>query len=124
MWKEKYDLFVVIFRTLTSILELLWSHGINTNVILYLLRFSCFFVDRAGLLDQNIALKTVEYLSLETDYIPWAAAKVQLSYMQRMLSKSGQYGDFQVFANIILICSLFEMILYRWNKNKYVIVYK
>ena len=44
----------------------------------------------------EIALQTVEYLHREMDYVPWAAAGDELSYVDTMLSRTALYGQFQV----------------------------
>ena len=51
---------------------------------------------RAGLLDMDVALQTVEYLDQEIGYVPWRAAKRELGYVNDMLSRTELYGQFQV----------------------------
>ena len=51
---------------------------------------------RAGQLSTDIALHTLEYLGKELEYVPWAAAQKQLSYLDSMLSKTDLYGQFEV----------------------------
>jgi hypothetical protein len=48
---------------------------------------------RAGHLDYPLALANTEYLSKETEYIPWAAAIGELSYIGRMLSRDRFYDS-------------------------------
>ena len=44
----------------------------------------------------DLALRTVDYLSEERDYIPRVAADQQLAYIETMLSLTKHYGAFQV----------------------------
>ena len=44
----------------------------------------------------DLALRTVDYLSAERDYIPRVAADQQLAYIETMLSLTKHYGAFQV----------------------------
>lgn len=44
----------------------------------------------------EVALKMVEYLGSEMDYVPWYAARHELSYVQKMLTRSNLYGKFKV----------------------------
>ncbi|XP_062585470.1 uncharacterized protein LOC134247152 isoform X2 [Saccostrea cucullata] len=52
---------------------------------------------KSGDTDMDIALKMVEYLGSETDYVPWYAARKELSYVQKMLARSNLYGKFKNF---------------------------
>ncbi|XP_048251328.1 uncharacterized protein LOC124113176 isoform X1 [Haliotis rufescens] len=52
---------------------------------------------RSGLLKQDIALQTVEYLSRESDYYPWTAARGKLAYVDTMLQNTEMYGRFKTF---------------------------
>ncbi|XP_046380097.2 aminopeptidase N-like [Haliotis rufescens] len=52
---------------------------------------------KAGMLPQDMALQTVEYLDRELEYVPWAAAIRQLGYVDTMLTKTGLYGAFGAF---------------------------
>ncbi|XP_071098376.1 aminopeptidase N-like [Haliotis cracherodii] len=52
---------------------------------------------KAGLLDQAIALRTVNYLSKDLDYVPWKAFIRELGYVESMLERTSLYGIFQVF---------------------------
>lgn len=54
----------------------------------------------------DIALKMVEYLGAEIDYVPWYAARQELSYVQKMLTRSNLYGKFKVLSTCTyhLIC--------------------
>ena len=51
---------------------------------------------RAELLDFDIALKTLEYLDQEVDYVPWKAAFRELDYLRKSLQLTPAYGDFMV----------------------------
>ena len=63
----------------------------------------------------DIALKMVEYLGAEMDYVPWYAARHELSYVQKMLTRSNLYGKFKVLSTCTyhLICDNFvESLIY------------
>lgn len=49
---------------------------------------------KGGYLKLTIALKTLEYINKERDYIPWAATTSQISYVAMMLSLTSAYGPF------------------------------
>ena len=51
---------------------------------------------RASLLDYNMALDLVSYLSLETGHMPWKAGRSNLRYVEKMLERTGSYGAFKV----------------------------
>jgi hypothetical protein len=62
----------------------------------------------------DIALKMVEYLGSEMDYVPWYAARKELSYVKKMVTRSNLYGKFKVeikkpivSESIIKCCILF-----------------
>lgn len=50
-----------------------------------------------GYLNQSIALRVVEYLDIERDYVPWKAAANELNYVSAMLVTTGLYGAFKDF---------------------------
>ncbi|VDI83753.1 Hypothetical predicted protein [Mytilus galloprovincialis] len=52
---------------------------------------------KSGDLSLNIALKTVEYLSMEDSYFPFYAANVELKYVRDMLERTELYGNFSAF---------------------------
>lgn len=56
----------------------------------------CFLFKRSGDADMEVALKMVEYLGSEMDYVPWQAARRELSYVEKMLTRSNLYGKFKV----------------------------
>lgn len=56
---------------------------------------SCAFC-RTGEQDYSIALRIVEYLKHEKEYIPWKSALDNLSSVNRILRRSAQYGLFKV----------------------------
>ena len=58
---------------------------------------------RAGELPMPIALRTVDYLQHEDDYIPWVAASGQLEYIATMLLDSEVYGRFQVLSKVLKV---------------------
>lgn len=51
----------------------------------------------AGLLDFSIALSTLDYLDMETDYVPWRAALRAFSYVRTALQLTPIYGRFQSY---------------------------
>ncbi len=51
---------------------------------------------RTGDQDYSIALRIVEYLKHEKEYIPWKSALDNLSAVNRILRRSSQYGLFKV----------------------------
>lgn len=76
----------VIYKALTTLM--------NTKE-----RFSketYFYFFRAGILDIETALHTLDYLNNETEYIPWGAAVKELAYLDRMLVSTPVYGNFEV----------------------------
>ena len=73
---------------MTSINTILVFVSINSHIV------NIYF--RAGELDIDIALRTLEYLNTEEDYVPWVAAIRQLSYVDRMLKRTSLYGTFKV----------------------------
>ena len=44
----------------------------------------------------SIALRTLEFLSSDSDYVPWRAMVGELSYLDLMLSRTAIYGEFEV----------------------------
>lgn len=56
----------------------------------------CFLFKRSGDAEMEVALKMVEYLGSEMDYVPWQAARRELSYVEKMLTRSNLYGKFKV----------------------------
>ncbi|VDI15787.1 Hypothetical predicted protein, partial [Mytilus galloprovincialis] len=67
---------------------------------------------KSGDLSLNIALKTVEYLSMEDSYFPFYAANVELGYVRNMLERTELYGDFSAFMK-----KIFSMPLDRLGYN-------
>ena len=51
---------------------------------------------RASLLDYNLALDLVSYLSRDTGHMPWTAGRRNLRYVEKMLERTGAYGVFKV----------------------------
>lgn len=47
-------------------------------------------------LKMEIALKTLEYLYMETEYLPWKTAITELTYISNMLERTEIFGDFGV----------------------------
>ena len=68
--------------------------SLTLSFIFFSPKFSYDF--RAGQLSTEIALHILEYLKKELEYVPWAAAQRQLSYIDGMLSKTELYGQFVV----------------------------
>lgn len=48
------------------------------------------------MLQMEIALKTLDYLNKETEYVPWVAAGSQLGYIHDMVAETELYGAFEV----------------------------
>ena len=44
----------------------------------------------------SIALRTLEFLGSDSDYVPWRAMAGELSYLDLMLSRTAIYGEFEV----------------------------
>ena len=44
----------------------------------------------------RIALQTTEYLSNETEYVPWSAATGELGFISTMLQFDPLYGEYRV----------------------------
>ncbi|XP_067653154.1 aminopeptidase N-like [Haliotis asinina] len=52
---------------------------------------------KAGMLDQDVALRTVNYLNGDLDYAPWRAFRRELGYVDNMLERTPLYGMFEDF---------------------------
>lgn len=52
------------------------------------------------MLDQDIALRTVNYLSTDLDYAPWRAFSRELGYVDAMLERTQLYGMFEVIKSV------------------------
>ncbi|GLG93874.1 Decaprenyl-diphosphate synthase subunit 1 [Gryllus bimaculatus] len=61
-----------------------------------------FNLARAGYLKYKTTLGLADYLSRETDYIPWAAAYSAFSYLNRMLVNHPKYPVFQRYMSRLL----------------------
>lgn len=48
------------------------------------------------MLPMDIALRTLDYLDKEEEYVPWVAAMSELNYIDAMIVETGLYGAFQV----------------------------
>ena len=57
---------------------------------------------RAGLLDFDTALRTLEYLDQEVDFVPWKAALKELNFLRKSLQLTPAYGDFMVGTSYII----------------------
>eukprot|EP00095_Tigriopus_kingsejongensis_P003865 maker-scaffold1168_size57759-snap-gene-0.7 protein:Tk03865 transcript:maker-scaffold1168_size57759-snap-gene-0.7-mRNA-1 annotation:"aminopeptidase n" len=66
-----------------------------------------FNLARVGQLDYSIALGTTQYLSQETEYIPWKTALNGFGYIDTMLERTAGYGEFQRYMKT-LVLSLFN----------------
>lgn len=53
-------------------------------------------LDRSGDVSMTIALKTVNYLDKEKEFIPWKASLGELGYVDSMLERTALYGPFSV----------------------------
>ncbi|XP_060551724.1 aminopeptidase N-like isoform X2 [Ruditapes philippinarum] len=56
-----------------------------------------FGLAQAKMLSMDIALRTLEYLTEETEYVPWVAAGDQLGYIHKMIAETELYGAFERF---------------------------
>eukprot|EP00095_Tigriopus_kingsejongensis_P012300 maker-scaffold692_size110616-snap-gene-0.19 protein:Tk12300 transcript:maker-scaffold692_size110616-snap-gene-0.19-mRNA-1 annotation:"aminopeptidase n" len=61
-----------------------------------------FSLAQAGQLDYSIALGTTQYLSQETEYIPWKAALSGFGYINTMLERTAGYGEFQRYMKTLI----------------------
>nr|CAD7599193.1 unnamed protein product [Timema genevievae] len=61
-----------------------------------------FNLARAEILDYTTALEITNYLSRETDYIPWYSALSSLSYLNNRLRGASEY-DYYVFKNYLKV---------------------
>ncbi|KAH9512376.1 hypothetical protein Btru_039351 [Bulinus truncatus] len=52
---------------------------------------------KSEMLDIEVAFFIIDYLENEREYVPWQAARLELSYVSRMLAVSSIYGSFQTF---------------------------
>nr|XP_019531217.2 aminopeptidase N [Aedes albopictus] len=52
---------------------------------------------RSGHLGYDVALKLIQYLTKEEEYVPWASLNNGLSYLNRMLAGSAKYNLFKQF---------------------------
>jgi len=52
---------------------------------------------RAGMLEYDMALKTTEYLTSETDYIPWKSALTAFVYLEDMMKRTAGFGDLKTY---------------------------
>lgn len=57
------------------------------------------------MLQMEIALKTLDYLKMETEYVPWVAAGSQLGYIHDMVAETELYGAFEVSIVVLQIKS-------------------
>lgn len=57
---------------------------------------------RAGIIDYSISFRVLEYLSKEADYIPWASANRGLTLLNRWLSGTTTYANYQSFVRRIV----------------------
>ena len=56
-----------------------------------------FNLARADLLEYPTALANTEYLTQETDFIPWSAALSGFSYLENMMKRSPGFGDLKTY---------------------------
>lgn len=56
-------------------------------------------VSSAGHLSYDTALGLYTYLGAETEYVPWASALNNLSYLKEMFTHTGSYGGLRVGPN-------------------------
>ncbi|XP_053408166.1 aminopeptidase Ey-like isoform X2 [Mercenaria mercenaria] len=73
---------------------------------------------RAGLLDIQIALKTLDYLDKELDFVPWKAALRELKYVKTSLQLTALYGLFEHFMRGRLRKAYFSTAVARDHYNR------
>lgn len=57
-----------------------------------------------GHLPYTTALEVTAYLPGETQYVPWAAALDNLSYIRDMLRHTAAFGAFKVYLRTVFVC--------------------
>lgn len=51
---------------------------------------------RAGILNVSVALDLSDYLTAETDYVPWVTALGNLAYIGKLLEDKSSYENYSV----------------------------
>ena len=64
---------------------------------LFFYSFIFYYIHRAGLLNQSIALKIQNYMKQEVDFVPWRAFLRESTYLKLMLRRTDIYGKYEVF---------------------------
>lgn len=62
------------------------------------------YISRTGQLMYDTALGVYNYLVEETEYVPWAAAINNLSYLKGMFARTGGYGALKVRDPFSKVC--------------------
>ncbi|XP_037031041.1 aminopeptidase N-like [Bradysia coprophila] len=57
---------------------------------------------RTGRLNYRTAFDVVAHLEYETEYVPWGSALTHLTFVNRMLSTTSEYPQFQNFTRILI----------------------
>ncbi len=78
----------------------------NTEIERWVIVFA-FFV-RAKIVNTTLALRTTEFLSKETEYMPWYTARINLNYFTLMFDRSEVYGPMQVCVKCTKFIILFN----------------
>ena len=66
---------------------------------IYEIYLSVIYNIRAEIVDEVRALRTLEYMTEERDYLPWSVAlTTRLPYIKRMLHSTSAFKDLQVIA--------------------------
>lgn len=65
-----------------------------------------FNLARSGRLSYNILFELLEYIAQETDYVPLYAVSRGLTYLDRLISGTEYYEEFQVKNCLLFFCFL------------------
>ena len=72
---------------------------------------------RAGLLGYPVALELTEYLTQETDYIPWASFFIGISFLNNRLIGTDLYGNFKVKSLSLIQRIIYECYYLKGNSS-------
>ncbi|XP_030623158.1 aminopeptidase N-like [Chanos chanos] len=77
-----------------------------------------FNLARAGIIPTTSALRTTEYLSVETEYMPWESALDNLNYFYLMFDRTEVYGPMQAYVKqqVEPLFNYFKGITADWTK--------
>ena len=72
---------------------------------------------RAGILDYEVALDNLDYLTSEADFIPYLAASEELKHVKRMFQRAPGFGALKKFL-IQLDLPIFRLLGFEKRKNE------